>query len=395
MENNEIRICLQCGIDISSKISSAKYCSGVCRDKHKWQKQKSSRPAVFCRQCKKEITGKPKNAKYCSSECREDYWHTMLKNKNRDSPETAKNCKLCGKEILGRNTKAKYCSRKCKHAATNEKLKTKRKEKIESRPKNFCLYCGGQILKRRADAIYCSKQCREFDRKIKKADSLALYHKQYRITHKKSKPKSKIKKYCLHCEKRIVGRNIRAKYCSELCLSLYYIKKRSDKVKGEKEKNRRFCLHCKNEITYMNAKAKYCSTICGASYRQKKFPEKLREKDRRRRSLVLKVNEYFTAADEAFTFTLFNNKCFNCGKDKDLCVDHVKPLSKGNALTRKNACILCKSCNSSKSDKNPEDFYTKEKFSELMNILNSIEEPIIDISILELSTIKIQPQEVN
>lgn len=61
----------------------------------------------------------------------------------------------------------------------------------------------------------------------------------------------------------------------------------------------------------------------------------------------------------------FFNKCFNCESTKSLCIDHHKPLSKGYALDETNAVLLCKSCNSRKSAKDPLEFYSKEKIKEL------------------------------
>lgn len=64
-------------------------------------------------------------------------------------------------------------------------------------------------------------------------------------------------------------------------------------------------------------------------------------------------------------FNKFNNKCFKCNSDKDLCMDHHYPLIKGFALTINNAVLLCRSCNSSKRDKLPESFYSPEQLTDL------------------------------
>ncbi len=61
----------------------------------------------------------------------------------------------------------------------------------------------------------------------------------------------------------------------------------------------------------------------------------------------------------------FNEKCFNCGDKKSLEFDHHYPLSLGNPLTLSNAVLLCKSCNSSKSNKLPESFYSPEQLTDL------------------------------
>lgn len=44
-------------------------------------------------------------------------------------------------------------------------------------------------------------------------------------------------------------------------------------------------------------------------------------------------------------------RCVFCGSHKDLCVDHIKPESKGGALHPDNLQTLCRSCNSIKGAK--------------------------------------------
>lgn len=43
--------------------------------------------------------------------------------------------------------------------------------------------------------------------------------------------------------------------------------------------------------------------------------------------------------------------CQQCGSKEDLCIDHIKPLSKGGDNNMDNLQFLCRSCNSSKSNK--------------------------------------------
>jgi len=78
------------------------------------------------------------------------------------------------------------------------------------------------------------------------------------------------------------------------------------------------------------------------------------------------VRENYTAEDEAITLKAFNNRCFNCGSNKNLTIDHHRPISKGNPLTLINAVVLCQSCNSSKSDKDPKEFYTRRQLKKLI-----------------------------
>jgi len=110
---------------------------------------------------------------------------------------------------------------------------------------------------------------------------------------------------------------------------------------------------------------------------RKKHPDKMRQTKKKRRALKSKVKEMYTTADEAYTLELFKHKCFNCDSIQNLCIDHVRPLSAGFALTRQNACVLCKSCNSSKRDKMPEDFYPPDKLQELFLLLGITDDTLL------------------
>ena len=101
-------------------------------------------------------------------------------------------------------------------------------------------------------------------------------------------------------------------------------------------------------------------------------PEKVSEIRRRRRAKEAEVEENYTPKMEQITRKAFRNKCYNCGSDDDLCIDHHRPLTKGHALTISNAVVLCRVCNGSKSDRNPEDFYGLKKCEALDKKLNKI-----------------------
>ncbi len=69
----------------------------------------------------------------------------------------------------------------------------------------------------------------------------------------------------------------------------------------------------------------------------------------------------------------FNKTCFNCGAQlktpNDMDLDHTMPLAYLWPLDETATC-LCKTCNSSKSDKFPIDFYPEDKLDELSRITN-------------------------
>ena len=50
------------------------------------------------------------------------------------------------------------------------------------------------------------------------------------------------------------------------------------------------------------------------------------------------------------------HKCVYCGSNQRLTVDHIQPLSKGGSHSLVNLATACRSCNSSKSAKTPEEW---------------------------------------
>lgn len=91
---------------------------------------------------------------------------------------------------------------------------------------------------------------------------------------------------------------------------------------------------------------------------------------RRRRELKKNYDYQFTNDNIQTVYSRFNNQCFNCGLTERLEIDHHYPLSSGHKLTLDNAVLLCKSCNSSKSNKSPEDFYTLQQLVALEVIMD-------------------------
>ena len=91
-----------------------------------------------------------------------------------------------------------------------------------------------------------------------------------------------------------------------------------------------------------------------------------------RRELKKKIDGYYIKEHIIITYEEFNNQCFNCKSIEKLCIDHHRPLSKGHALALDNAVILCKSCNSSKRAKDPEEFYGTKQCKQLDKRLKKI-----------------------
>ncbi|WP_396169128.1 hypothetical protein [Flavobacterium sp.] len=74
---------------------------------------------------------------------------------------------------------------------------------------------------------------------------------------------------------------------------------------------------------------------------------------------------------DKFIWEKFDKSCFNCGKEiktsNEMDLDHTMPLAYLYPLDETATC-LCSTCNSSKSDHFPVDFYTPEKLVQLSKI---------------------------
>lgn len=64
-------------------------------------------------------------------------------------------------------------------------------------------------------------------------------------------------------------------------------------------------------------------------------------------SLTNKIRQYVLQRDA--------RTCIHCGAQKRLTVDHIVPSSRGGSDDINNLVTMCRSCNSTKNDKWPED----------------------------------------
>lgn len=68
-------------------------------------------------------------------------------------------------------------------------------------------------------------------------------------------------------------------------------------------------------------------------------------------------------------FDLFNNCCFKCGAIAPLHLDHHIPAALGGEYKDGNFVVLCRRCNSIKSDYPPTKFYSVEELNRLKPLL--------------------------
>lgn len=175
------------------------------------------------------------------------------------------------------------------------------------------------------------------------------------------KNKDKIKKYCFNNKDRRSKNFKRYREEHKKELAEYNKKYKKEHQEELTEYNKKYC----NDYYQKN---KYKLLEYGKQWR-KKNPDKVRQYSRKRRALKQKLQENYTKTDEEYTRSLFNNQCAKCNSKENLYIDHHYPLSKGYPLTRQNAVLLCQSCNCSKQEKHPTEFYDS-------NILQKIEEKL-------------------
>ena len=90
--------------------------------------------------------------------------------------------------------------------------------------------------------------------------------------------------------------------------------------------------------------------------------EEFRVYNHNRRSLKQKLQSTFTVKQWEQVKLYFSNHCAYCGKEDILHQEHFVSLSKGGEYTHNNIIPACKSCNSSKRDRDFFEWYPKQRF---------------------------------
>lgn len=109
-------------------------------------------------------------------------------------------------------------------------------------------------------------------------------------------------------------------------------------------------------------------------------------KEQKRKALKKSLPHNLTAEQWKAIKKEFNNQCCYCGKkDKKLTQEHFIPLTKGGEYTINNIIPACKSCNSSKNNKDffdwypKQPFYSKEREQKILDYLGYNEQQSISI----------------
>lgn len=281
----------------------------------------------------------------------------------------SKKCKICNNEFKPKKPSSEFCSIECyrKHQRSGNYKFPYRVKKIETE----CDNCGNKFLQDRGKFKinknnFCCIDC------YRNKHKALLYDvkcngcgKDIKLDQQKSRQKDNGQKnfYCgSKCRQKQDTTSICIACGLQFC-SLEYRKSNN-----------------KNGFTIIRKKVKTCSDKCLIKFYKtdqtrkekisiaisgEKHPNYVNGCSKNERIRKTEFREIFSSRQKRELLEIFNNKCFNCGSDKMLTVDHHLPFSKGGRLTKSNSVILCRSCNSSKNAKHPALFYTKEQLKEL------------------------------
>jgi len=118
-------------------------------------------------------------------------------------------------------------------------------------------------------------------------------------------------------------------------------------------------------------------------------PEKeyIRQRRRHHRKKCVHCVAY-THSDIKQRFLDFNNECAYCGSDRALTRDHFIPVFTGGADVISNIVCACHSCNASKRDNDPHEWYAKQPFyskmrwRKILKVLGKAQENYTQIPLL-------------
>ena len=148
---------------------------------------------------------------------------------------------------------------------------------------------------------------------------------------------------------------------NEIARSMKWKSENKDKVN---ESNRKY-YNANTEKENERRRVFYVENFKKESERHKKYNAEhlveFRKYNQNRRAIKLLLPSTFTVKQWKDCKLYFSNKCCYCGKDLPLVQEHFIALSKGGEYTTNNIVPSCQSCNSSKGNKDFNNWYPKYK----------------------------------
>lgn len=375
-DSTQFSKCAHCGSGFSQEILSGArriYCSKECGlDHNSAYRQNKRYLQKSCAHCGKGFLGKGKKV-CCSQRCSDDHYNAYIQNERRNNGAHAvlkKACPVCDKKFKATSNKV-YCSKRCR----DEKAKRLKKQRGGTRGifigKKKCKTCDSEFNARKGRrTTYCSNQCRDADevqgnrlnearreRYLKKitGETCPVYYRKC------------LQCQCTYAEKPVYHHNL---FCSAGCHAAYREKYKVFYYRWEggfeitrlricPESGYLFKPESLKQVYFSHKHAKAAAGRMGSS----------------RRRALLKGSE----AECINPFEVFRAagwRCEHCNKETPKEkrgtqehsapeLDHIIPISKGGPHVLENTQLLCRKCNSEKSDKLPEEWLAQTSFSPL------------------------------
>lgn len=164
------------------------------------------------------------------------------------------------------------------------------------------------------------------------------------------------------------GHSNRCKECAIARAKEHYQSNREDAIARQKawtEANRDKTREYSRQSYQRNLDSRREKNRAYSAAWAKKYPEKARMLVAKRRARLLSAgHENIVGWLELLQF--YGGVCAKCGSQEDLQLDHIIPISLGGRHATHNFQILCRSCNSSKGNRNSDDY---RKYPKLIAIL--------------------------
>lgn len=187
-----------------------------------------------------------------------------------------------------------------------------------------CPACGGNIEHMHLNAVYCSNACRRW------------------VANGNTEPRILILN-CAECDGEIPNPKMGKKFCSRVCKSREMERRRvrDDRARYLQERDRR--------IKYATEYAKRNPHVAQAT------------KVRRRAQKVANGLFRFNSKDWKDCLNRHGRRCFYCGSEEGLSMDHVIPLSRGGTHGPGNIVPACIPCNCQKQARTITEWKVRSK----------------------------------
>ena len=273
-------------------------------------------------------------------------------------------CKTCEKNKVTKTTASKKGYKKCtkckiEYAATLENFREKESGRngLTSRCRKCLIEVGRQYKK---DNPNCNKEYYEANKTEILKKNKAYYEENKEWILERNRVYGKFY-YKENIEKIEQYRELWNKENSEYYREYYEDNKEEKKRYYEENKSWLLANQRKRrkgkEFRERENKRVYHKYHNDAEYRNKLLVHM-----QKRRTLKAKQKVDFDANDWIEVRKKFKQSCAYCGARGKLTMDHVIAISKGGGLTKDNIIPCCGSCNSSKNNRDMQEWYKEQEF---------------------------------